>query len=79
MARSRRSSTEESLSEASETAGRIDDAAAPQDSESPSRERIAERAYQLYCERGRADGADCDDWLAAERELANGHSRRDQE
>lgn len=30
---------------------------------------IAERAYQMYVERGRADGFDRDDWLRAEREL----------
>ena len=30
---------------------------------------IAERAYEIYLERGRVDGFDCDDWLLAEREL----------
>ena len=30
---------------------------------------IARRAYQLYEQRGRADGGDLDDWLLAEREL----------
>ncbi len=30
---------------------------------------IAHRAYELYCERGRQDGHDIDDWLQAEREL----------
>ena len=35
-----------------------------------SRDRIAQRAYELYLARGRADGRDFDDWLAAERELA---------
>jgi hypothetical protein len=30
---------------------------------------IAERAYEIYVERGRVDGFDWDDWLAAEREL----------
>jgi Protein of unknown function (DUF2934) len=41
-------------------------------------DRVAERAYELYLSRGRADGRDFDDWLAAERELANhrpGHHR----
>ncbi len=37
---------------------------------SAGRERIAERAYQLYMERGGSDGRDLDDWLEAERELA---------
>ncbi len=30
---------------------------------------IAERAYQLYVERGRVDGFDREDWLRAEHEL----------
>jgi hypothetical protein len=30
---------------------------------------IAPRAFELYCQRGRADGHDVDDWLNAEREL----------
>jgi hypothetical protein len=33
------------------------------------RDRIAERAYQKYVERGGSDGRDLDDWLEAEREL----------
>jgi hypothetical protein len=32
---------------------------------------IALRAYQRYEERGREDGRDLEDWVAAERELAN--------
>ena len=30
---------------------------------------IARRAFELYCDRGRQDGHDVDDWLNAEREL----------
>ena len=30
---------------------------------------IGRRAFALYCERGRQDGQDLDDWLRAEREL----------
>jgi hypothetical protein len=30
---------------------------------------IARRAFEMYCDRGRADGHDLDDWLNAEREL----------
>jgi hypothetical protein len=30
---------------------------------------VALRAYEIYESRGRADGADLDDWLQAEREL----------
>lgn len=36
----------------------------------PDRRGVARRAYELYVERGRTDGADVDDWLRAERELA---------
>ena len=35
----------------------------------PDREKLASRAYELYLERGGADGMDMDDWLEAEREL----------
>ena len=34
------------------------------------RERVAQRAYELYIARGGADGQDVDDWLCAERELS---------
>lgn len=34
-----------------------------------SEEQIAERAYELYLNRGAEHGADLDDWLQAEREL----------
>jgi hypothetical protein len=40
----------------------------------PDPERIAQRAYELYCARGRVDGQAEDDWLRAERELTNGRS-----
>jgi hypothetical protein len=33
------------------------------------RDRLAQRAYELYLARGREDGRDLEDWLAAEREL----------
>ncbi|HEX4566699.1 MAG TPA: DUF2934 domain-containing protein [Vicinamibacterales bacterium] len=41
-----------------------------------ARDRIALRAYELYLARGRADGGDFDDWLAAERELTGSHSQQ---
>ena len=44
----------------------------------PDPERIAMRAYELYLARGAGDGAAMDDWLNAERELANGGRRRDE-
>jgi hypothetical protein len=37
--------------------------------EGPSREEIAQRAYELYLARGGADGSEQEDWLHAEREL----------
>jgi outer membrane protein TolC len=39
------------------------------ESRTPRAEDIARRAYAIYEERGRIDGADLDDWLQAEREL----------
>ena len=35
----------------------------------PSRDEIARLAYHFYETRGRRDGQDVDDWLAAEQEL----------
>lgn len=34
-----------------------------------SRQRIEQRAYELYLSRGGGHGSDWEDWLAAEREL----------
>ncbi len=36
----------------------------------PTDEEIAVRAYHIYLERGDAEGNPSDDWLQAERELA---------
>ena len=38
----------------------------------PTEEEIAVRAYHIYLERGDAEGSPSDDWLQAERELAEG-------
>ena len=39
----------------------------------PAREKIAMRAYEKWCQRGRpCDGSDRQDWLAAEQELRGG-------
>ena len=35
----------------------------------PPKDQVERRAYELYLERGRADGQDLGDWFAAEREL----------
>ena len=37
-------------------------------------DEVARRAYEIYQRRGGVDGADLDDWLAAERELKPGPS-----
>jgi hypothetical protein len=42
---------------------------APPRSDDARRQEIARRAYGRYCERGRIDGFDVEDWLAAEQEL----------
>jgi hypothetical protein len=39
---------------------------------SPTYDEIARAAYLRYLERGGADGADVDDWIAAERALKHG-------
>ena len=36
---------------------------------SVDRDRVAQRAYELYLQRGGAEGQDLDDWLSAEQEL----------
>ena len=41
----------------------------------PTGEEIELRAYQIYVERGGADGHDVDDWLQAERELSAKYRR----
>ena len=38
----------------------------------PTEKEIAVRAYHIYLERGEAEGNPSDDWLQAERELAEG-------
>lgn len=40
----------------------------------PTQDAIARRAYELFCERGCANGQDVEDWLQAEQELRNGES-----
>ena len=41
----------------------------------PSADEIAQAAYQRYLSRGGTDGRDFDDWIEAERELANRNTR----
>jgi hypothetical protein len=35
------------------------------------RQKIEQRAYQIFEERGKTNGSDFDDWLRAEREIMN--------
>lgn len=39
-------------------------------SKQPSNEQIEARAYEIYLERGRENGHDVEDWIAAEKELS---------
>jgi hypothetical protein len=39
--------------------------------ETPSEQEIALRAYEIYLDRGQADGRDLDDWLEAKRQLTS--------
>ena len=41
----------------------------------PTHEQIASRAYELYLERGQLPGHEREDWLEAERQLAEGSVR----
>ena len=43
----------------------------------PSQEAIASRAYEIYQQRGGSDGNDVEDWLRAERELIDPSAERD--
>jgi hypothetical protein len=43
----------------------------PEPPDGPRREAIANRAYEHFQERGATEGHDLDDWLQAERELAD--------
>lgn len=45
----------------------------------PAYDDIARRAYELYQQRGEADGQEVDDWLRAEAELRDAPGRRDDE
>ncbi len=44
----------------------------------PTREEIELRAYQIYVERGGAQGNDLDDWLQAEFELSEQYGKTGQ-
>lgn len=45
----------------------------------PSREQIAQRAYEIYQQRGGGEGQEMDDWIRAEQELKEGRGRRQDE
>lgn len=48
---------------------RAESGAAPAPDAAPNRDEIAQRAYEIYRERGGTHGTDLEDWLRAEREL----------
>lgn len=41
----------------------------------PAQDRIAQRAYELYEQRGRQEGRAMEDWLIAERQLVGAASK----
>ena len=41
----------------------------------PTKEQIEARAYELYLQRGGKDGHDLEDWLIAEKELKQEHTK----
>lgn len=43
---------------------------APQAITAPTEEEVAQRAYEIFLERGSDHGNDIEDWLQAERELS---------
>ena len=43
--------------------------ARPKKTVAPSREEIAQRAYEIYLARGKTGGRELEDWVQAEREL----------
>jgi hypothetical protein len=65
MAKARRKSENEPGGEAAAPQSAGDTTAATLD-----RDRVAQRAYELYVARGCGEGQDLDDWLCAERELS---------
>ena len=83
MAKSRRKITGGAPAEAADVANDAGGVAiAPQDvgdttAADIDRERVAQRAYELYLARGGAHGRAMDDWLAAERELTQRGSRNE--
>jgi hypothetical protein len=54
---------------ASDTSASIESQQNRRDKTDDQRERVAQRAYELYLSRGGAHGSDWEDWLRAEREL----------
>ena len=44
----------------------------------PTSEEVRTRAYEIYVQRGRADGFDIEDWLQAKNELKGSSDKRKQ-
>lgn len=64
MAKSARRKTDDAVTTAADRSSK-----SPNRSANVTDSDIAQRAFELYCERGCQDGHDVDDWLQAEREL----------
>jgi Protein of unknown function (DUF2934) len=45
---------------------------------SNDRDKIAQRAYQIYEQRGKGNGSDFNDWLQAEKELSGQENSKKQ-
>jgi hypothetical protein len=69
MAKSRKKSVETTPTSGSPQRAAISSQDAGTATAVVERDRIAERAYELYIRRGGGSGRELDDWLAAEREL----------
>jgi len=63
--------SERSLAELRGTVAGESSGIADMNSASPTHEEIAERAYQIFLERGAEDGHDLEDWYRAEAELTS--------
>jgi len=50
--------------------------AAPAPSLPELEEKVRQRAYELYLERGREEGHEAEDWIRAEAEVAAGQRRK---
>lgn len=77
MAKARRKTISDVAADVANDTGGVLTEAPPQsaaETEDLDRDRVAQRAYELFLERGGGHGQAMDDWLAAERELLRDRS-----